>query len=157
MRRIVFIAGIFLLLIKACVFADNSVEAEVDKTNLTTDEYLTYKITISSVDKELTLPKLPEFDGFIVASQMQSSNISFVKNEVKSTMVYTYLLMPIKTGILIIPPSKVTIQGEEYQTTSFEIDVKQGKTKPKTTPKQEPHSPERFLPGQDSEQPQYTL
>ncbi|MFH1414016.1 MAG: BatD family protein [Candidatus Omnitrophota bacterium] len=157
MRRIIVVLGIFLLLLKACVFADNSVKAEVDKTGLTTDEYLTYKITLSSVDKELTLSKLPEFDGFTVATQMQSSNISFVKNEVESTMVYIYLLIPIKTGTLIIPSFKVMIQGEEYQTDAFEIEVKQGKTMPKTTPKQKPYPPGKFLPEGDFEQPRYTL
>jgi|GEM_PF-1099226 len=158
MRRLIILSGVLLLLLNTGVYADNSIKAEVDKTSLTTDQQLSYKITISSGDRKLSSPKLPEFDGFTIASQIQSSYTSFVmNNEVKSKTVYTYVLIPVKTGILTIPPAKVVIKGEEYQTDTFEIEVIQGKTKPEITPKEKSYPPGKSRPEEGFEQPQYTL
>lgn len=137
---------IFTFLFIASASADTSIKAEVDKPKLSTDETLTYKVTIASTDKKLPAPQIPNFEGFNVLSQVESSNMSFAKNEIKTTLIYEFILAPASAGKFKIDPSSIKIKNKAITTDSFEIEVTQGKIKP--PPKQ----------GQpESEEPQITL
>lgn len=135
---------LFILFISANSFAETAIKAQVEKTSITTDETLTYKITITSTEKKLPEPKIPDFKGFSVVSTVQSSTLSFGKNNINTTLGYAFILAPTDVGKFKIEPSKVTIAGRTYSSEAFEIDVKPGKAKPQNI------QPE-------SEQPQYTL
>jgi len=123
---------------------ENPIKARVDKVTITTDDNITYELVITSTEKKISQLELSKFEGFDVISQAQSSSISFVEGKTKTVLEYAFVLAPKDTGKLKIAPSKVKIQGKTYSTDSFEIEVTQGKIKPKTT-----------LP--ESEEPQITL
>lgn len=123
------LAVLFLLLSASNVFAEAVIKAEVDKASMTTDDYLTYKITVTSSEREAFSPQLPAFKDFNVFSQAQSSSISFDKQGIKNTSVFIYVLSPKNTGKLKIEPSQVKIKDKSYSTEAFEIEVAQGKAK----------------------------
>ncbi len=108
-------------------FADNPIWAEVDKTKITTDEVVTYKIVIDSLSKDTLKPHLPEFEGLYVVSSSQSSNITFSREGAKTVLGFTFILAPKETGKFTIGPASVEVKGEVYSTDSFEIEVTQGK------------------------------
>lgn len=112
--------------------AETLISAQVDKASITTDEALTYKITIESADKRLPAPTVPKFKGFDVISQAQSSNFSLGKGAVKAVMVYTFILAPREAGKFNIESVSLKIGNKTYSTPSFEIEVTPGKPKPKT-------------------------
>jgi hypothetical protein len=141
-----------LLSFSAYVFAETSIKAEVDKTSLTTDDSLTYKITIESTDKKVSDLKLSEFKGFAVISQLQSSSIAFEKGKSRASVVYSFILAPVETGRLFIGPASVSVGRQVYSTDSFEIQVTQGKAKP-----EKPSPPEENPPEAGSDMPQFTL
>ena len=147
-RKSFFILVLLVVLFAVPLFAETTVKAEVSKTSISTDDTLTYKLSITTNEKNLPEPKLPKFDGFEVVSQAQSSNLSFVKNEMKSTIVFEFILVAPEAGKFKIGPSTIKAQGATYATDSFEIEVTQGKLKPKAP--QENPPPE-------SDEPQYTL
>jgi hypothetical protein len=157
MRRIIGIMVIFIFLFKASVFAQISIKAEVDKKNITTDENITYKIIITSVQKNIPEPKLPEFKGFNILSSAQSSTLSFVESGVKAILVYAFILSPTQTGTLKIEPVIIKIKNETYSSEALQIQVKPGKTQPKPKPEQEPSLPEESQPEPESEPAQTTL
>lgn len=136
-------------------FAETSVKAEVDKTKLSTDDALTYKIVVISDEKKVPAPELPKFGGFRVISNAQSSTTSFAKNGFKRILVYAYVLVPYSTGKLKIEPSKLKIGSRVYESKPFEIEVTQGKNKPVMPPKTK-SAPQRNIPSGPRE-PQYTL
>lgn len=144
-----FLAGIFIFLFTATALAETSLKAEVDKASITTDEAITYKLTIDSTDKNIPQPQLPKFAGFQVISQAQSSNISWLKNGIKTILVYNFILAPVDIGKFKIEPSSLKIKNKTYASDGFEIEVTQGKRKPK------PPLPEEPQP--ESEEPQVTL
>ena len=148
--KFILIAILFILFAPTIAFAEVTIKAEVDKTSITTDDNITYKLTITSSEKKIPEPQLPEFKGFYVLTQAQSSNISFAKSNIKTTLVYAYVLAPKDVGKFEIGPSTIKIQGKTYSSDTFEIEVKQGKTKPQAPPEQEPSQTE-------SEEPQFTL
>lgn len=147
MRRII-ISAILIALSQAClVFAQPTMKAEVNKLRISTDETLTYKLTIVSSDKQQLLPKLPEFKGFKVVSSSQSSSASFAVDKASITSAFIFVLVPTAVGKFTIEPATLSLKKETLTADSFEIEVVQGKRKV---------SPgERALPGPP--EPQYTL
>jgi len=140
---IIFISLFFV----ANAFAETNIKAEVDKHKLSTGEELAYKIVITSEEKSLPAPQLPEFKSFNVLSSAQSSTMSFVKGGVKTILVYAIILTPLETGKLKIGPSQIKVKGKVYSSQGFEIEVSPGKENP---PPQEEGQPE-------SENPKVTI
>jgi hypothetical protein len=142
----VFIITLFILLIKVNSFAETSIKAEVNKTRITTDETLDYKLTIISTEKNIPQPELPQFKDFNLISQSQSSSISFGKNTIKTILVYEFILNPLKEGEFKIESSIISVGGKTSSTQSFEIKVTAGKIKPQVPPKEKPSQPEEIQP-----------
>jgi len=133
--------------------AETTVKAEVDKTTLTQDGTITYKLIIASSEKQIAQPEVAGFNDFEVISQAQSSTISFVKGTAKTILVYAFILAPRKAGKLKIGPSSIRIKNKTYYTDSFEVEVT-GETLPERKPKQ-PIPEENQT--ESEEVPQYTL
>ena len=147
---------IFMSLFITEAFAQTSIKAEVDKTTVTTDDTITYKLIITSSEKNIPEPQLPKFTGFKIISSAQSSTVSFIKGNVKTIVVYAFILVPTDIGKFKVEPSSIKIKNETYSTGTLEIEVKQGKVKPKAEPGQKPPIPEETQP-ETEEQPQITL
>lgn len=146
----ILITILFILFGYTFAFAEISIKAQIDKTNITTDDNITYKVTIVSSEKNIPAPKLPEFKGFYLVTQAQSSSISFAKGNINASLVYTYILAPKEAGKFEIGPSTIKFKSKSYSSQTFEIEVKQGKAKLPAPPEQEPFQAE-------SEEPQITL
>lgn len=155
MKRVIILGIIFIFLFISVSFAETSIKAEVDKNTLTTDEALTYKIIITSSEKQIPEPRVPKFEGFNVVSSASSSTVSFTEGNVKTILVYAFILAPAAAGKFKIEPSRIKVAGNAYFSQEFEIQVTQGKVQPKALPEQKPSPPEKTLP--KSEEPQVTL
>lgn len=136
-----------ILFFIASLFAQASIEAEVDKTSLDLGDSLTYKVTVTSFEKNVPAVQLPDFAGFKVISSAQSSSLSFAKGSSKTKIIYALALLPADAGSLKIGPSSIKINNETLSTASFEIEVGPGKVKPKSEPQRKPPEPEE-LPGE---------
>ena len=128
--RAIILVILFIVFYLNSVFAETTIKAGVDKTNITTDEIITYKLTITSTERKVPQPELPEFDGFRIVSQVQSSNIALMKKDITTSIVHTYILAPNKIGIIKIDSSKIKIDDEIISSEAFQIEVKEGKIKP---------------------------
>jgi len=145
---------IFALLFFSCsaiALAQTSIKAEVNKRSITTDEALTYKITIITADKQIPRPQLPSFEGFNVISKAQSTSVNFSSSGVKNTAVLIYILAAVKTGEIEIKPSSIKAGNQVLSSDSFKIQVQQGKSKPqpKINPKKQPSLPRGIPSGQE--------
>lgn len=146
---------LLILFSTAPALAEISIKAEVDKTSISTDETLTYKLIITSTDNEAPEPEVPKFTGFNVISQAESSTFSYLKTGPKTILVLAFILAPNDIGKFKIEPSLIKLKGKAYSTDSFEIEVTQGKSKPQVPPEEKPSLPEEFQP--ESGQPKITL
>jgi hypothetical protein len=165
-RQLIFIFSIFIVCIQTAVFADTSIKAETDKSAITTDELLTYKLTVASSEKNLPSPKIPEFQGFSIVSQAQSSTVSFQKGGMQAILVFAFILLPRETGSLKIEPAQVTVLGKVYSSQACQVEVNQGAAKIQPRQRERPRMflPEKPAPGEepgpkipDSDQPQYNI
>jgi hypothetical protein len=154
-RKLISLLILSVLSLTAYASADTSIRAEVDKTSITTDETLAYKLTITTNDKNLTEPQIPGFNGFDVVYSAQSSTVSVAKNDIKTSVVYSFILAPNNVGKFMIEPSQIKVRGKTYSSEVFEIEVKQGAASPQPPQKERPPQPEENLP--ESKEPQITL
>jgi hypothetical protein len=142
---------VFLFSVQSKVWADSPIKAEVDKASITTDEILTYKLTVISRQKDISSLKIPDFKGFIVISQIQSSSVSFQKEGQQTNLMLVFKLRPKQSGKIKIAPARVMIQGNSYTTEELFVEIKPGSLQ--TQPGEEESGPE--IP--DSGQPKYNL
>ena len=123
MKKINLLLILFLFISCSNLMAETEIKAEADKQMLAPGEMLTYKVIVASSEKELPEPRFPEFAGFEVVSQARSSTVSFLREGAKSILVYIFILVPIESGSIEIPPSTIKVKGKEYSSPSFEIEV----------------------------------
>ena len=131
------------------VCAQTTIKANVDQTHVTTDDTISYTLTITSSDKSIPQPRIPSFDHFSVISQEQSNSISFGRGGMKTSLVYLYYLVPLETGTFTIEPAQIKIKSQVYKSGEFTIEVKPGALQQKQAPQEE--AP------QESAEPQITL
>ena len=145
MKRIVLYSILFIFSFKVIALAQTTIEAKVDKTTLTTDETLTYKLTVTSSDENIPLPQLPKFEGFEVLSQVELSSMSLAKEEAQIKLSFVFILTPTDIGKFKIEPSSIKIKDQTYSSESFQIEVK------------ESHLPKNIPSDINSQQPQINL
>lgn len=131
-KAVLFLWLLSLLFVRL-VFAETSIKSEVDKTGITTDDTLVYKVTVTSSEKNIPVPEIPKFEDFIVASQAQSSTIVFLKGRTNTQAAYGFILLPRQAGKLKIGPAKIKVGSETFVSEQLQIDVAQGKEKSKET------------------------
>lgn len=156
-RKYVFFS-LFLIILVApgSIFAEVSLKARVDKTRIALNQAVTYTLTIVSTERVVAQPEFPKFTGFAIASQQQSSTISFQKNGMKSVLSFKFVLLPQEEGSFKIEPASIKMRNQLYQSEAFKIEV----TPPQVgghreMPGQRIVPPKKRLPF--SNQPQITL
>jgi len=125
--------------------------AEVDSQKIGLDETVDLTVTISGSSLAQSInPVMPDLPDFDIAGTSQSSNISFVNGQISASRSIVYTLTPKKTGMLTIPPVRLTYGGKEYTTSPVEVEVVAGSTGKQQRRSQSPWSP-FFNPFEDAQ------
>ena len=95
---------------------DYKITAQIDRSRLEVRDALTMTIKFIGKGNHRTIkpPIIPNIDGFRVDPPV------LVKDQLEKTPIFTYVLIPLKAGILKIPPISLTsfnTQTKSYQTT----------------------------------------
>jgi hypothetical protein len=105
---------------------DASLTAEVDRTELSTDDTLNLTLTLQTPDGSSPRLMLPAIDGFRVAGTSMSTQLSSVKGAMRSSTTYAYRLQPTSAGTFRIPTLSLDWNGQTLTTEAIEITVTQG-------------------------------
>jgi len=103
-----------------------SIKGKVDKDHLTTDEALTFTVTISGESRQAPGAKLPSLEEFDVLSRANSFSFSTAAGKATFANSMSLFLRPKKAGALTIGPVVVNYNGKEYKTEPIKVEVKQG-------------------------------
>lgn len=76
--------------------------------------------------QDISPMKLPDIEGLNIQYIGPSRQVSMVNGNVKTSIVFTYSIMPTKTGTLTIPGLKLTVAGEDYVTAPIALEVMDG-------------------------------
>ena len=120
------LAGVVLWAAAGAALAQEPpVTAEVDRTELTTDETLKLTLTIRG-SGSTSPPALTGLQGFVMVGRSSSMSMSTVQGKTTSEAVYAFILRPNETGVLTIDPISVTVDGRSHSTEPITIKVTQG-------------------------------
>ncbi len=100
--------------------------AEVDRTNLSTDETLLLTVTVDASEGDPSRLDLPDLEGFEVLGSNRSAQITLINGEMSSHTIFQYQLHPLREGTLLIDPFAITLAGQEYFTDPIQVIVSQG-------------------------------
>ncbi|MEA3336528.1 MAG: BatD family protein [Chloroflexota bacterium] len=144
-RSMILVVGLLILglvAIPGYAQGPDVITATVDRTDLTTDEWLTLTVAISGRENSAAQPSLPALDGFQFAGSSSGTQISMVNGATSFQTVYNYRLRPERTGTLVIDPVTVVVNGQPVSTDPISVQVSQG-----TGQVQQPGSARSALPG----------
>ncbi len=117
-----YIYPLIILLLTASLYGQTRVEALVDDTKLA--EGSSFQLEIRAIDgtiNNLRLTALADFE--ILSGPATSRSVQIVNGAVSSTSSYKWTLAPKKTGRLIIPAQRVTVDRRIYETKPITIQV----------------------------------
>ncbi len=118
---------IALMIVAVPSFAQESpIQAEVDRTNLTTDESLVLTITVQGLGNNVSEPEIPYLDGLNIVGSSTSSQISIINGNTSTSRVYQFRLQPARPGDVTIAPINVVIDGQTFSSEPILVHIEQG-------------------------------
>ncbi len=144
-----FVAGIFvyaLLSAQASSAWSASVAADLDKTTAKVREEIRLVIRIMDVQGNIQAPRIPGMDGFDIFYTGRSSQLSFINGQSSSSVEFSYLLVPQKTGQFALPPIEISAGGQSFRTEPAQIQILPGDSMPSASV----GAPSAFPPIQNS-------
>jgi hypothetical protein len=106
--------------------ANASLTAQVDRTELTTDDTLNLTLTLQTPDGSSPHLTLPAIDGFRVVGSSMSSQLSSINGVMSSSTMYEYRLKPTSVGTFTIPVLTLDWNGQTLSSDAIDITVTQG-------------------------------
>jgi len=112
---------ILLFLSFQAIIAQVQFEAKVSKQTLGLNERLRIDFTMNDDGDNFTPPN---FEGFkIVAGPSQQVSQSWINGKSSFNKTYSYFLLPIQKGALVIRQASIDIRGQIYKTSPIRITV----------------------------------
>jgi len=103
--------------------ADVSVSAELSRPQISQGEMAELQIKVTG-SQQADVPQQIQADGLQIRLTGQSTQVQMVNFKVSSSVVYSYIVMPLRTGSFIIPGASITADGRQFRTPelSFKVD-----------------------------------
>ncbi|MCB9076483.1 MAG: protein BatD [Anaerolineaceae bacterium] len=119
---------VYIALFPRLVYSqDLPVSVSVNGSEFSTDDVVILTVTAINDSPRQPRPILPPLDGLSVIDLNIATNVSLVRGEIQTEVVYTYQLQPRRTGTLTIPPIPVKFNDEDVvETTPISFEVTQG-------------------------------
>lgn len=132
------IAAVFLLLLFSVgdLLAQVNFTAGANRTTIGKNEQFTVEFKINSRGNNF---EAPSFENFRVLGGPNTSQSTYMDNQgMRMNISYSYVLMPMETGVFQIGPARITVDGKVYSTEPIKITVQQ--TSPRAGDPNDPYS-----------------
>jgi hypothetical protein len=116
--------------------ADVSVSATLPRPVISAGDMSELQVTVSGA-QGADLPQQLNVEGLQIRLTGQSTQVQMVNFHVSSSAVYSYSIMPLRTGAFTIPPVTVTADGRTFQTRPLSLRVENAPV-PAPVPQQAP-------------------
>ena len=113
---------IFFLYLSVISYASISINSSLDKNEISINESLEYKITISGAQSSISIDE-SFLKDFIVIRRSSSQSYKLVNNEFSASQIKLFILRPQKAGIITIPSAKITVEGKTLKTSPIKVKV----------------------------------
>jgi BatD DUF11 like domain len=126
--RNIFLSFAFLFLVfsggvSSLRAADISVNAELTRNQISQGEMAELQIRVTGAQQADPPQQIPA-EGLQIRLTGQSTQVQMVNFKVSSSVVYSYIVMPLRTGNFTIPGVSVTVDGHQFRTPelAFKVD-----------------------------------
>ena len=122
--------------------ADIGVSAELTRPQISQGEMAELQIKVSGA-QQADVPQQIQADGLQIRLTGQSTQVQMVNFKVSSSVVYSYIVMPRRTGNFTIPGVTVTADGRQFRTGELAFKVDDSRAASAPAP---PSSPQMGMP-----------
>lgn len=120
---------LFALLVFFCgplAFAASSssidVSAELSRNRVPAGDVVQLDVKVTGIDRA-DLPADISVDGLQIRLAGQSSEVQMVNFSVTSSILYSYIVIPLRSGTFTIPSIKIRAQGKYFSTSPLQLTV----------------------------------
>ncbi len=128
---------IVIVLFQCSLFAQVQFDAKVSKTTLGLNERLRIDFSMNADGDNFVAPNFESCGFRVVSGPSQMVSQSWVNGRSSFNKAYSYYLVPLKKGPLVIKQATIEINGQYYKTSPIKINVTNAVELPKD-PNQEP-------------------
>lgn len=121
--------------------ADISVSASLEPDETEVGRMVQYQVTVSAERRRLPPPQLPDLPDVEVVSRGTSQSVSVVNGQVSYSVAYLFGLVPRREGIIEIPPARIFVDGQVFETEPLRLKVHPPGRGPPPPSVQEPEDP----------------
>ena len=116
--------ALFLLLVGINpLLADGiSVNAGISRPEVNSGDMAELQIKVSGA-QQADVPQQIAVEGLNIRLTGQSTQVQMVNFKVTSSVVYSYIVMPLRTGKFLIPSVTVSADGRQFRTQSLSFSV----------------------------------
>jgi len=140
-------APMLLLLSPHAAAADVSVTAELSRPQISAGNMAELQVKVTGA-QQADVPQQIAVEGLQIRLTGQSTQVQMVNFKVSSSVVYSYVVMPLRTGNFTIPSVSVTADGRQFRTAPLAFSVQDAATAG-TAPvqPQQQTQPQQMMPG----------
>ena len=121
-RRLCAVAALLAAGIASLGASDISVTAEMSRPEINSGEMAELQIRVTGA-QQADVPQQIAVEGLQVRLSGQSTQVQMVNFKVSSSVVYSYIVMPLRTGSFTIPGVTVTADGRQFRTAPLRFAV----------------------------------
>lgn len=118
----IYLFCIIYLCLNVISYANLSINSSVDRNEISINESLEYKITISGAQSSISIDE-SFLKDFIIIRRSSSQSYKLINNEFSASQIKLFILRPQKSGIITIPSATITVEKKSLKTTPIKIKV----------------------------------
>jgi hypothetical protein len=108
--------------------AADGIQVTIDRPEATVEDQLVLSVAIEGSQR--AQPELPDLSAFEVYSRGSSRQFTSVNGRATTSVTYTYVLIPKRTGTFTIGAATVELDGRTYQSQPFQVKVLEASAEP---------------------------
>lgn len=100
-----------------------TISASLEPAETEVGRMVRYQVTVTADRQGIPSPNLPEIPDVEIVSRGTSQSVSIVNGQASFSVAHVFGLVPKREGTIEIPPSRLTVAGQVYETESFRLKV----------------------------------
>ncbi|MFC7336414.1 BatD family protein [Haloferula chungangensis] len=116
---------IALVMLALCTLQAAEVSAELSDNSVEAGQGVMLTIVVEGGSPENN-PSFPKVKNLIINQRGKSNQMRIVNGKMSRSVSFTYVVGSMEAGEYEIPPATVKVDGEEYRTESFKLNVRPG-------------------------------
>ncbi len=111
------------LIVRQGECAPLKIKAWTDKTQATIEDQIVLTLSVSGEGNLSSPPQLPPLPDFSVTKEGKSSRTQIINGHFASSIEFTYILIPRRTGVFTIKPARIKHKGHFYLSDPIQLRI----------------------------------